>query len=92
MLAAEYSTLPAEMQRELRSFFDRNESWLAHKLQRGRAAGALRFQGPALEAARTLTAGLEGAMLLARSYQEPRRFTATARQLLAAVGIPARGD
>ena len=83
MLAAEYSTLPEAMRTELRSFFDMNESWLADNLERGRKAGALRFDGAALEIARMLTAGLEGAMLLARSYEEPARFEATAKRLLA---------
>jgi TetR/AcrR family transcriptional repressor of nem operon len=82
MLAAEYSTLPAVMQRELRLFFDANEQWLERNLEQGRAAGRVKFRGPALEFARTLTATLEGAMLLARSYQEPGRFAATARHLL----------
>jgi TetR/AcrR family transcriptional regulator, transcriptional repressor for nem operon len=85
MLAAEYSTLPQTMRAELRTFFDRNESWLAIHLERGRKAGALRFDGPAVEIARLLTAGLEGAMLLARSYEEPARFQATATRLLAEV-------
>jgi TetR/AcrR family transcriptional regulator, transcriptional repressor for nem operon len=85
MLAAEYSTLPQAMRAELRSFFDKNESWLANNLERGRKAGVLRFDGPALEIARMLTAGLEGAMLLARSYEEPARFEATAKRLMAEV-------
>lgn len=89
MLAAEYSTLPAAMRIELRGFFDRNETWLATQLERGRKAGALQFEGSPVGFARMLTAGLEGAMLLARSYEEPARFSATARRLLAEVS-PAR--
>jgi TetR/AcrR family transcriptional repressor of nem operon len=88
MLAAEYSTLPTRMQAELRRFFDRNETWLARQLERARARGKIRFEGSALEAARTLTASLEGAMLLARSYEEPARFTATARGLLRQLRAP----
>jgi TetR/AcrR family transcriptional repressor of nem operon len=88
MLAAEYSTLPPAMRTELRAFFDRNETWLASILERGRKAGALRFEGSALEIARVLTAGLEGAMLLARSYEEPARFEATAKRLLAEMSSP----
>lgn len=87
MLAAEYSTLPSAMQRELRRFFNRNETWLAKSLERGRIEGKLRFEGSALEAAGALTAGLEGAMLLARSYGEPARFAATATRLLSELGI-----
>jgi len=92
MLAAEISTLPDAMRAELRSFFDKNESWLASQLERGRKSGALRFDGPALELARMLTAGLEGAMLLARSYEEPARFEATAKRLLAEVNGPPQRD
>ena len=91
MLAAEYSTLPAAMQKELRGFFDTNERWLTETLERARAAGALRFDGAGLEAARTLTAGLEGAMLLARSYGEPARFSAIAQRLLADLGVARPG-
>jgi TetR/AcrR family transcriptional repressor of nem operon len=82
MLAAEYSTLPSGMQVELRRFFDANEAWLARQLERARDQGQVYFSDSALEAARTLTAGLEGAMLLARSYEEPSRFTAIAHSLL----------
>jgi TetR/AcrR family transcriptional repressor of nem operon len=87
MLAAEYSTLPSPMQNELRRFFDMNDTWLASTLDDGRAAGELRFDGPGVEAARTLTAGLEGAMLLARSYEEPGRFAVAAQRLLTQVGV-----
>jgi TetR/AcrR family transcriptional regulator, transcriptional repressor for nem operon len=93
MLAAEISTLPQAMRAELRNFFDKNEAWLANHLEGGRRSGRLRFDGPALEFARMLTAGLEGAMLLARSYEEPARFEATARRLLAELGVAQqRGD
>jgi TetR/AcrR family transcriptional repressor of nem operon len=88
MLAAEYSGLPATMQRELRRFFDENEQWLERTLEQGRAKGQLNFRGPPLDFARTLTAALEGAMLLARSYQDPRRFAATARHMLDEIGAP----
>ena len=91
MLAAEYSTLPETMRSELRSFFDLNETWLATHLERGRKTGELRFEGSALEFARLLTAGLEGAMLLARSYEEPERFGATAKRLLSELSASGRG-
>jgi TetR/AcrR family transcriptional repressor of nem operon len=92
MLAAEYSGLPPTMQRELRRFFDENERWLERNLERGRAEGQLKFHGSPLELARTLTAALEGAMLLARSYQEPERFAATARYMLNELGVPVSTD
>jgi TetR/AcrR family transcriptional repressor of nem operon len=87
MLAAEYSTLPTPMKDELRRFFDLNDAWLTSALDQGRSAGEIAFDGSGLEAARTLTAGLEGAMLLARSYEEPGRFAVAAQRLLAQVGV-----
>jgi TetR/AcrR family transcriptional regulator, transcriptional repressor for nem operon len=90
MFAAEWSTLPAPMQAELRRFFDRNEVWLTGVLERGRARG-LRFEGAALQTARTLTAGLEGAMLLSRSYAEPARFAEIATRLLSGIGVAPPG-
>lgn len=84
MLAAEYDTLPASMQAAVRAFFDANEDWLARQLEEGRAEGTLEFRGTARDAARHWVSSLEGAMLLARSYGEPARLGAVARQLLAA--------
>ena len=88
MFAAEYSTLPGPMRNELRRFFEKNEAWLARHLEQGRENGALRYEGTPLEMARMLTAGLEGAMLLARSFEKPERFTETAERLLAELGVP----
>jgi TetR/AcrR family transcriptional repressor of nem operon len=83
MFAAEYATLPGQMQHEVRRFFDGNEDWLAAILEDGRHAGTLAFAGDPRDAARLLTATLEGSMLLARSYSEPARFASAAARLLA---------
>ena len=82
MLAAEYTTLPAGMQDAIRGFFDLNERWLSRLLDAGRAARTLDFDGTAQDAARNITAALEGAMLLARPYGDGARFAAAADRLL----------
>jgi TetR/AcrR family transcriptional repressor of nem operon len=82
MLAAEYTTLPVPMQEELRRFFDLNEDWLARQVDDGRAAGTLPFDGEARDAARMLMGALEGAMLVARSYDDVGRFESAAGRLL----------
>ena len=82
MLAAEHSTLPAPMQRALQVFFDANERWLAGVLETGRRKGELKLAGAAREEARLLVAGLEGALLVARSYDDPRRFQDSAARLI----------
>ena len=90
MFAAEYSTLPGPMRNELRRFFDKNEAWLARHLEQGRANGDIQYEGSPVEMARMLTAGLEGAMLLARSFEQPERFSATAERLLAELAVARR--
>jgi TetR/AcrR family transcriptional regulator, transcriptional repressor for nem operon len=83
MLAAEYATLPAAMQKRLTSFFDANERWLAGVLRGGLRAGVFRFHDSPDERARLLLGALEGAMLIARSYGDPRRFSIAVDHVLA---------
>jgi TetR/AcrR family transcriptional repressor of nem operon len=90
MLAAEYTTLPASMQEGLKRFFDLNERWLERVLQEGRRLGSLSFKETAIERARTILGTLEGAMLVARSFGDAKRFKAAAEHLLSECGIRAR--
>lgn len=83
MLAAEYGTLPEAMRDRVQRFFDANEAWLANVLDRGRTAKKLRFEGTPVAAARMLVGALEGAMLVARSYGDAARFTASASFVIA---------
>jgi TetR/AcrR family transcriptional repressor of nem operon len=85
ILAAEYQTLPTSMRDAVLRFFDDNETWLEGVLERGREEGSLGFTGPARDVARLLISGLEGAMLVARAWDEVDRFQADARRLLAGV-------
>ena len=83
MLAAEYATHPASMQEGLKGFFDLNERWLTAVLQEGRRSGSFAFKESANERARVMVGTLEGAMLVAWSYGDSRRFRAAAEHLLA---------
>ncbi len=85
MLAAEYQTLPEPMHRAVIGFFDENQRWLAGVLNQGRMEETLAFTGSPDEVAQSILSTLEGAMLVARPYGDPTKFTATARQLLAAL-------
>jgi TetR/AcrR family transcriptional repressor of nem operon len=83
MLAAEYGTLPKPMQEQIRRFFEKNEAWLARLIEQGRRAKTLRAGSPARDVARMILSALEGAMLLARSYEDPERFSSCVRPVLA---------
>jgi TetR/AcrR family transcriptional regulator, transcriptional repressor for nem operon len=82
MLAAEYATLPKQVKLEVTRFFDANEAWLVGVLGEGKRAKVIHFSGPAIEAARVLVAGLEGAMMLARTYGDKERFKRASNRLL----------
>jgi len=87
MMAADLATLPKSVRAEIRRFFDENETWLVRVLREGQKAGALRLSGTPEVEARLMTTGLEGGMLVARSYGEIRRFEEIADRLLAGLGI-----
>lgn len=83
MLAADYQTLPEPMRLAVIRFFDHNETWLAGVIDQGRADGSLQVDGATREVAQMIIGSLEGAMLVARTYREPDRFSGSARRLLA---------
>ena len=83
MFAAEYATLPEPMQEELRHFFDANEQWLTRVIGEGKRTGELSLWDSSEERARLFLGALEGAMLVARSYKDDRRFRRAAEHLLA---------
>jgi TetR/AcrR family transcriptional repressor of nem operon len=92
MLAAEYQTLPQVMQSAVIRFFTLNEAWLAEVLTEGAAAGEIQLAGSAQDAAVALVAGLEGAMLVTRPFNDMARFEAAAGPLLAGlVTVSPRG-
>jgi TetR/AcrR family transcriptional repressor of nem operon len=90
MLAAEYATLPGPMQEGLTAFFDANERWLTTVLEDGLRAGTFAFREAAKERARVLLGALEGAMLVARSYGNARRFQTAAASVLADLALGTR--
>jgi TetR/AcrR family transcriptional regulator, transcriptional repressor for nem operon len=92
MLAAEYSTLPQPMQDSVRRFFDANEAWLAGVIDQGRRGGAFQSRGSATAVARMLLGALEGAMLVARPYNDVERFSSAARVALASLKDSRRID
>jgi len=83
MLAAEYQTLPEPMQDTVVRFFADNETWLTRVLEKGQSDGTLQFEGPPSEVARMIVCGLEGAMLVARPFDDVAGFQAVTHHLLA---------
>ncbi len=87
MMAADLATLPRSVRAEIKRFFDANEAWLVRVLRSGQKAGKLRLAGSPEVEARLVTTGLEGGMLVARSYGDIKRFEEIAARLLSGLGI-----
>jgi hypothetical protein len=83
MLATEYLTLPAPVQREVRSFYEETEGWLAGVLRQGRKEEVFGFDGSAVVVAKTFLATLEGAMIAARTFDDESRLARAAGWVLA---------
>ena len=78
MLAADSDTLESGSCDELRESFSDLESWLRRVLLDWKKAGMLAYNGSALHEARLILSTFEGAMLVARTYEDPARFEAVA--------------
>ena len=85
MLAAEYETLPEPMGDAVVTFFRDNETWLGEVVSQGQADGSLSPRLTPGEASQMILSGLEGAMLLARTYGGITRFQSSAQRLLEAL-------
>ena len=84
MLAAEYETLPAPVQRAIRALLRRERAWLAASSSAAARRGDARLlRARPRRGAPVDRRALEGAMLLSRSYGDASRFEAAARGLLA---------
>jgi len=82
LLAAEATTLPESVRGEVCGYFVEHEAWLGDVLATGRAAGLLRGDGSAVDAAQRLLAGVEGALLVAQAHDDNARFDVIAAGLL----------
>lgn len=83
MLAAEMETLPQAMKEELHGFFAENVVWLAAVLEEGLRTKTVTYTGSAEAEAQSLLAGLQGAMLVSRSYASSAWFETAIQQMLA---------
>ncbi len=82
MLAADFTTLPQEVQAQVTSFFSDNETWLAKTLRTGKEHGCFHLNTSVDATAKIIIDTLEGAMMTARSFGDLKRFTNMTKWLL----------
>jgi TetR/AcrR family transcriptional regulator, transcriptional repressor for nem operon len=85
MLASDINTMPVEIRDEVRLFFIECENWLAMILDKGQQLGEIRNTGQPDKLARFILAGMEGAMLSARSFEDPERFNEITSQIFSVI-------
>ena len=84
MLASDYDSLDEPLRLEVRRFFDLTEDWLA---QQARLIDPGLTAVQALSRAQSAMALLEGALLLARSHQDPQRVRNALDMFHALMGV-----
>lgn len=84
LLAAEMPTLPDVVRTEVQGFYNDQYEWFTAVLESGRVDGTLQVNGSSEVAAQVILAGLEGAMLAARAFNDSQRFLAIGQQLIRA--------
>ena len=82
ILAADFPTLPAPVQTEVKQFYTENEAWLAGVLEVGLKEEGFQLNQSVEIEAQLLLAGLQGAMLNARAFGDIERFRVMAQKLL----------
>ena len=85
ILASEVLTLPEILQLEVRVFFKRIEEWLVLLLVKGAARGEFSFKSDAKKTARLILSLLEGALLLARLFQDAESLREAKQHILSCV-------
>lgn len=82
MLAVELPTLPADIAAEVTGHFNDLSGWLTALLSAGEAQGVFTLSESAEVEARALMAGMHGAMLAARAFNNPHVFEQIAYPLI----------
>ncbi|MCR6728593.1 TetR/AcrR family transcriptional regulator [Enterobacter cloacae] len=82
MLAVELPTLPPDIAAEVTGHFSDLSDWLASLLRAGEAQGVFQLKDSAEAEARALMAGIHGAMLAARAFNNPQVFDQIAWPLI----------
>jgi TetR/AcrR family transcriptional repressor of nem operon len=81
ILSADYYALPEIMQAGIQDFQADHVRWLTGVLTEGREAGVFRDEGTPEDQALLVASAIQGAVQIARTAGDPRRYEATVDQL-----------
>ncbi len=81
VFSLEWHTLPKAMKEETKGLYDDHRKFLEAVLKAGRKGGSIKNTGPLEEQIQMISAGLQGALQLARVQNAPAPLQAVAKQL-----------
>jgi len=82
ILASEAESLPEDVRRQLDGFFADQQAWVTKVMEAGKATGEIRADLVVEAMATSFVAGLEGAMIIARSMKKPELLQQTLTTLI----------
>jgi len=85
MFASDITTMPEEIQEEVRLFFTECETWLTVTLRAGQQSGEIDNNNQPEDLARFVFASLEGAMLSARTFADAERFKSITDRVISTI-------
>ncbi len=85
MIATTQKTIPEDVQDEVRAFWSKGEKWVQNLLEEGQASGDLDFMGSVQLLSRMMVSTLEGAMVVAKAFDDRTRLESTADFMLSLI-------
>ena len=83
MLASESSSVPDKVSAQTRMFFSEQQDWISQTIAEGVDDGTISATTQPNEFAKTFLSALEGAMMLARSMEQPEHLRSVSNQMIA---------
>ena len=83
MLASESSSVPGKVSAQTRMFFSEQQDWISQTIAEGVDDGTISATTQPNEFAKTFLSALEGAMMLARSMEQPEHLRSVSNQMIA---------
>lgn len=87
MIATTQKTIPEEVQNEVRAFWSKGEEWVQKLLEEGQESGDLELIGSVQLLSRMMVSSLEGAMVVAKAFDDRTRLEDTADFMLSLVNV-----
>ncbi len=87
MIATAQKTIPEDVQDEVRAFWLKGEEWVQNLLEEGQKSGDLEVAESVQLMSRMMVSSLEGAMVLAKAFDDRTRLEDTADFMLSVVNV-----